>query len=466
VADTQELLKEIYNCPIATSIRAGQLGACQKVVQSQNGMTFQPPEPWSGRLDVAPILFLSSNPSIDDDEMYPDPSWEAERIADFFQNRFSSPSGWVDSHLRALRKDGTRTDWVRYWAAARARTSEILDKPKSEVKPGFDFALTEVVHCKSRSQEGVKEALECCSQRYLGRVLSTCTARVIIVCGEYARRAVCRQYESGITSWFLPNKLAELRLGDRSKILVFLPAPNERGSEKTLAANIRGDGISVVRSYLELPVDSELSRQRDNVKVGNEDTAFRITSLSDVDKIRTIPSSAEALLLAKELIDSLHAGIKNTQVRPEWTDQNLELLRTFAKEHGAESYPSDPNMPGRDAQFLWDFIAYKQGEGILLAAESEHDNTKSEIARDFEKLLYVRSPVKLMLCRLDHRHPSFDNAKAEAHDIKREMESCMRRSCDWYTPGEVFVLYCVWWAESGGANRDIAFLLQIGGDLQ
>ena len=142
------------------------------------------------------------------------------------------------------------------------------------------------------------------------------------------------------------------------------------------------------------------------------------------------------------------------------------MLRAFANEQEAESYPSDPNAPSREGQFLWDFIAYKSGQGILLAAESEHDNKKREIARDFEKLLYVRSPVKLMLCRLDHRHRSFDDAKAEANEIKNEMESCMRRSCDWYTPGEVFVLYCVWWAEPGGANRDVAFLLQIEGDLK
>jgi len=255
VNEAQQLLIEISSCPVAASIRTGQDGPCQKIVSSQTGISFQRPEPWSGRLDIAPILFLSSNPSIDEEETYPDASWEAERITDFFQNRFSSPAGWVDSHLCALKRDGTRTDWVRYWAAARARTSEILGKPKTEVKLGIDFALTEVVHCKSRNQMGVREALECCSQRYLERVLAISAARVMIVYGEYARYAVCRRYDSGIVSWCLPNKLAEFRLGDRSKILVFLPAPNERGSEKTLIANIRSEGISIVRSYLKSQAD-------------------------------------------------------------------------------------------------------------------------------------------------------------------------------------------------------------------
>jgi hypothetical protein len=197
-----------------------------------------------------------------------------------------------------------------------------------------------------------------------------------------------------------------------------------------------------------------------------KETAFETKAPCQVDGSLAMPSSAEALFLAKKLINSLHSGIENTHLRPEWTKQNLDLLRAFANEQGAESYPSDPKAPDREGQFLWDFIAYKPGHGILLAAESEHDNEKREIARDFEKLLYVRSPVKLMLCRLDHRHRTFDDARAEANSIKNEMEKCMRRSCDWYTPGEVFVLYCVWWAEAGGTNRDVAFLLKIEGDLK
>ena len=248
--DVCQLLKEISSCPFVASIRAGQSGPCQKIVQTQTGVAFHSPEPWSGRIDIAPILFLSSNPSIDEEEMYPDLSWDTEQINDFFQNRFTSSSGWVDSQLRALKRDGSRTGWVRYWAAARARVSEILDKPKSEVKPGIDFALTEVVHCKSRNQEGVREALEFCSERFLERVLSISAAPVMIVYGDYARRIVCRQYGSRI-SWRLPDKLAEFCLSDRQKALVFLPAPNERGSAKTLSANVGSKGISIIRSHLD-----------------------------------------------------------------------------------------------------------------------------------------------------------------------------------------------------------------------
>ena len=65
---------------------------------------------------------------------------------------------------------------------------------------------------------------------------------------------------------------------------------------------------------------------------------------------------------------------------PAWRSQGV----------GLEAFAAD------SGQFLWDFIAYQPGQGILLAAESEHDNKKREMAQDFEKLLYVRSPVKLI----------------------------------------------------------------------
>lgn len=62
MADIQQLLQEIHNCPVATSIRNGQPGPCQTIVLSQTGTTFHSPEPWSGQITTAPILFLSSNP--------------------------------------------------------------------------------------------------------------------------------------------------------------------------------------------------------------------------------------------------------------------------------------------------------------------------------------------------------------------------------------------------------------------
>jgi hypothetical protein len=54
---------------------------------------------------------------------------------------------------------------VRFWSAVKQRAKELL--PEESVRPGLDYALTEVVRCKSREEVGVAEAAAVCSNRYL-----------------------------------------------------------------------------------------------------------------------------------------------------------------------------------------------------------------------------------------------------------------------------------------------------------
>lgn len=245
--DSWQLLGEIAHCPIAKSIRSGASldSPCHKIVCLQAGSSFQVPEPWSGRIDSAPILFISSNPSIDREEKYPDESWEDSKAIDFFQERFTSPDGWVING-RALLRTGLRSRGVSYWGHARNRTGEILQR---KIKPGIDFALTEVVHCKSRKEQGVPEALNFCIERYLQRVLSISAARVLIIYGKHAKDAVRRRYASLMVPQ--PHGLSLASIGDIQRMLVFLPAPNERGSLKKLKANVGDEGLSMIRAHLE-----------------------------------------------------------------------------------------------------------------------------------------------------------------------------------------------------------------------
>ena len=175
-------------------------------------------------------------------------------------------------------------------------------------------------------------------------------------------------------------------------------------------------------------------------------------------------SREDASKLSRELIEHLKQGIRNTSRRDEWTQRNFALLREYAAKHGAESYPSAKDSPPdlKAAQFLWDFIACQPRKGILLAAESEHNNTKESILEDFEKLLYVRSPLKLMMCRVSFA----ENAEKQANEIKDWVQEFMQKTCNWYTPGEVYVLYCVYWSGTNGENRDYAFRLQLNGPLE
>lgn len=98
---------------------------------------------------------------------------------------------WVDARLRALLVDGTHggsRSWVRYWAACRARATELLGRP---AVPGVDFAISEVVHCKSKreAENGkavARMATAACSERYTMRIVAASSARIVCVMGDVA----------------------------------------------------------------------------------------------------------------------------------------------------------------------------------------------------------------------------------------------------------------------------------------
>ncbi len=52
--------------------------------------------------------------------------------------------------------------------------------------PGEDYALTEVVRCKSIGERGFTEARDHCSARYLLRTLQISPASVVVILGEQA----------------------------------------------------------------------------------------------------------------------------------------------------------------------------------------------------------------------------------------------------------------------------------------
>jgi hypothetical protein len=168
------------------------------------------------------------------------------------------------------------------------------------------------------------------------------------------------------------------------------------------------------------------------------------------------PNSAnEVRQLALKLIGFLKKNIRNTLGRPEWGDQNFDLLQRFFGK-GEDGLGLDCFSGNSKNEFRWDFVAYIEGRGLLLVAESEWDNKLIELESDFDKLLYPRSPLKLFMCRI--RNPE------EAERIRVSLSNLVRSNCAHYSSGEIFIIYCVWWAGSNGENRDIAYILQIEGE--
>jgi hypothetical protein len=175
MSDSDRLLIEIARCPVFVACKNGERppgDPCGAIVAVQADVSLAGhhlPEPWSGQLTLAPILFVSSKPSISRSEEYPLWRWSDEEIIDLFENRFGrGRKPWVINGARSLRLDGTHSGSVPFWAGVRNRATDLLDRP---AVPGEDYALVEVVRCKSAEEMGVPRARVTCSTRYLRRTI-------------------------------------------------------------------------------------------------------------------------------------------------------------------------------------------------------------------------------------------------------------------------------------------------------
>lgn len=148
---------------------------CQKICEYQKELLkddqefskaiFHMPEPWSGNLRTAKILFVGSNPSIDLNEDFPkfeSEEWPDDRVVNFF-------SGRLDKLENLNSKYWT---WILKFAGCILEIINpirTLDKKNDEEKNKIRdiasrIALTEIVHCKSKTEkEGkVSEAAKTC----------------------------------------------------------------------------------------------------------------------------------------------------------------------------------------------------------------------------------------------------------------------------------------------------------------
>jgi hypothetical protein len=226
-----DLLLKVARRPIVERCLSAESGlGCSTIVRSQNVSSrsdFQVPEPWSGHISIAPILFLSSNPSIGQAggyEQYPRASWPSESIVEYFDYRFGGkPLSAIEDGIYHVSPGSSRSRrGVRFWSGVKARAAELLEKPKSEVIPGTDYALTEVVRCKSVGEYGVPEAVATCVSEYLEPTLEQSASRVIVVLGSQAKRVVCARF--GLDPSISLH--GPLQVAKRTRLIVFLPHPS------------------------------------------------------------------------------------------------------------------------------------------------------------------------------------------------------------------------------------------------
>lgn len=208
--EAKELCKEIACCDnVKEYFKGGLKGSngekhpCCDIIKSQNQQNlkdFQIPEPWAGYINKAPLLFLGSNPSIDkknneDYPIYKNISCNSVNNSSQFKRKDGTIVELLDFYNERLNDldKGTKR-WARYILNGVKNAAEYLYDGDSKIVHGCDYALSEVVHCKSENQTGVEKALDECSTKYLERILQISPAKVVVVFGKKAKDVILKKY--------------------------------------------------------------------------------------------------------------------------------------------------------------------------------------------------------------------------------------------------------------------------------
>lgn len=207
--EVTKLALDISSCGEVKNALQDKNHPCHKVVHEQTKLIEveikrQRPEPWMGGLDKANLLFVSSNPSINEDpyplgEVFPTYEWSEADSAAFFVNRcdpgekdvkvtFKKP-GQPD--FLTLCYDGEYRSGVSHpkrpqptWKNTHDRAVELIG---SNAHPHHNYAITEIVHCKSKDAKGVAEASTFCIEKWMDQIFTTTPARVVVLLGSKVR---------------------------------------------------------------------------------------------------------------------------------------------------------------------------------------------------------------------------------------------------------------------------------------
>lgn len=185
------LLIEIARCEEYRRAEDNAKHPCHEIVNTQHGYTFQLPEPWNGDISNAEVLFVSSNPSINQvNERYPNAAWSNEEIKDFFTNRFS------ESYYQKS---------VPFWTKIKKYASWILDIPQDDPSLPNKICITEVVHCKSKNECGVQEACTLCAEKWLSKVMDEFCGNKVVLMGAFAQKMGNKYIPNGIIPLKMPH---------------------------------------------------------------------------------------------------------------------------------------------------------------------------------------------------------------------------------------------------------------------
>ncbi|MFN2927496.1 uracil-DNA glycosylase family protein [Lachnospiraceae bacterium YH-ros2228] len=200
INNPKNLMMSISNCDEVERAKEDSNHPCYKIVHYQyienQRKVFQHPEPWNGNIEKAAVLFVGSNPSIDFDEDYPTDEWCDNDIYKFHYDRFSVSNDYYQKNKNK----------VKFWQCMRKIASWLLEKSLIDDSLDASICATEIVHCKSKKEIGVRESCYKCTKKWMTKVLSNYKGTYIVVLGKTAEPRF-KRIVSGNAEYFKNKKI-------------------------------------------------------------------------------------------------------------------------------------------------------------------------------------------------------------------------------------------------------------------
>jgi hypothetical protein len=272
-----KLFKRIVTCDHIKNGWIQPKHPCNKIISFQREQVagldienFQIPEPWSGDIINAPILFVGPNPSYAQEEYYPNSSWCDRDKINFFSNRFSKYAN--ENMGPKLTTDGEYGRPPHYWVRLRHIAADMFKRKLTEVTPGKDYALTEAVMCKSQRHIGVESII----RNAMRNPQNTCPAYFMELL-PLSKAKVCVCFSNAVDALkhaislahdkpeiiFMEEPMDWERLKEcgvrsskfvfrwRSKIFAFLPHPSRNWCQDFLMAYLGKGGKKILTNELQ-----------------------------------------------------------------------------------------------------------------------------------------------------------------------------------------------------------------------